>query len=77
MRRLAPLAFVLLCACGQGREDPGPGAVTADEARALDEATEMLKQRRLSPEQLRNVPAVDTAPVKSNEAQRVELDAGR
>lgn len=42
----------LLAACGQGENDPGPGGVTVGEARALDEAAEMLEERRLPPEAL-------------------------
>ena len=69
--------IALLAACGQGQNDPGPGAVTVGEARALDEAAEMLEERRLSPEDLRDVPAVDTAPGQSAEAQGAGGDAGR
>lgn len=42
---LLPLA--LLAACGPGENDPGPGGVTAGEARALDDAAAMLEERRL------------------------------
>ena len=77
MQRLAPLAVVLLCACGQGRDDSGPGGVTVDEARALDDAAQMLEERRLSPAQLRNVPSVDTAPVQGKNAQGAHEDAAR
>jgi hypothetical protein len=62
MRLPASLLCVLLAACGQGENEPGPGAVTVGEARALDEAAEMLEERRLSPEDLRNPPAGDTPP---------------
>ena len=41
------LALSLLAACGQGDNAPGPGGVTVGEARALDEAAEMIEQRRL------------------------------
>ena len=52
MRKLVPLA--LLAALGAcGGSDSGPGGVTANEARALDEAAEMLEQRRLPEETLR------------------------
>lgn len=34
-----------LTACGPQEEDPGPGGVTVGEARALDEAAEMLDSR--------------------------------
>jgi hypothetical protein len=39
-------AALLLGACGGGDNDPGPGGVTVGEARALDEAAEMLDARR-------------------------------
>ena len=49
---LAPLATlvigtVLVSACGPSDNDPGPGGVTVSEARALDEAAEMIEQRRI------------------------------
>jgi hypothetical protein len=37
---------VALAGCGNDN-DPGPGGVTVGEARALDEAAEMLEQQRL------------------------------
>jgi len=54
MRRALPLALALACAlaaCGseQARE---AGAVSPGEAKALDEAAEMLDARRLPPEAL-------------------------
>jgi hypothetical protein len=52
MRFLAFLAPTLLAGCGPNDGDPGPGGVTVGEARALDEAAEMLEQRRLPPEAL-------------------------
>ena len=45
-------AFLLLTGCGSGDNDPGPGGVTVGEARALDEAAEMLDEQRLPPEAL-------------------------
>jgi len=39
--------FLSLTACGPADTDPGPGGVTVGEARALDEAAEMLEERRL------------------------------
>lgn len=45
--RAALLAVLLLAGCGQNDNDPGPGGVTVGEARALDEAAEMLEQQRL------------------------------
>jgi hypothetical protein len=77
VRRLVPVALVLLCACGQDKSDPGPGPATADEASALGEAAEMLGERRLSPGQLHKAPDVDTAPAQGKDAQGVQGDAGR
>jgi len=44
MKRLLLLssAALLLAGCGRADDDPGVGAVTAGEARALNEAAEML-----------------------------------
>lgn len=35
----------LLCGCGKGENEPGPGGVTVGEARALDEAAEMIESQ--------------------------------
>lgn len=51
MMRLAFLVPLLaLAACEPADNEPGPGGVTVGEAKALDEAAEMLEQRRLPPE---------------------------
>ncbi len=42
-------AVLLLSACGSGNGDAGPGGVTENEAEALDEAAEMIEQRRAQP----------------------------
>ncbi len=44
---IAFAACALLCACGESDTDPGPGGVSVGEARALDQAAEMLDQQRL------------------------------
>ncbi|MGV2494847.1 hypothetical protein [Pelagerythrobacter aerophilus] len=52
MTRFAFLAFplpLLLAACEPADNEPGPGGVTVGEAKALDEAAEMLDQQRLPP----------------------------
>jgi len=49
---LPVLLVVLLAGCGPGDTDPGPGGVTVGEARALDEAAEMLDEQRLPQEAL-------------------------
>ncbi|MBM3594430.1 MAG: hypothetical protein FJX31_01220 [Alphaproteobacteria bacterium] len=76
MPRLAPLALLLLSACGQDGNHPAPGPVTQDEARAIVEAEEMLEERRLSLEQLRNVPALDRAPAQDKDGRGAQEDAG-
>lgn len=45
---LTALSFGL-AACGPAENDPGPGGVTVGEARALDEAAEMLDERQANP----------------------------
>lgn len=42
----ALVSGLVLSACGSGGAD-GPGSVSVDEAKALDEAAEMLEERRL------------------------------
>jgi hypothetical protein len=39
------LPFMLLSACGPADGDPGPGGVTAGDAKALDEAAQKLDER--------------------------------
>jgi len=46
----ALLPALLLAGCGSSDNDPGPGGVTVGEARALDEAAEMLDEQRLPAE---------------------------
>ena len=60
--RLAPALLLLLAACGSNDNDPGPGGVSVGEAKALDEAAEMLEKQRINPE---DVPQ----PAKSATAQ--------
>lgn len=40
------LSLAVLAGCGPNPSDPGPGGVTVSEAEALDDAAEMLEQRR-------------------------------
>jgi hypothetical protein len=57
-RQLSALpVLALLAACGPSDTDPGKGGVTVAEERALDEAAEMLEQRRLPPEALETAAA--------------------
>jgi hypothetical protein len=52
-----------LVACGPAQNDPGPGRVTVGEAKALDEAAEMLDERNLPPESIENS---ETVPAETN-----------
>ena len=67
-RLIAPLLLFALAACGQDA-DPGPGAVTADEERALDEAAEMIEAQRLPADMLR-MPAPATEAASAAPASR-------
>lgn len=44
---LPAAALFLLTACGSADNEPGPGGVSVGEARALDEAAEMVEAKRL------------------------------
>lgn len=67
---LALLALTaLLAACGPSDNDPGPGGVTVGEARALDEAAEMIEERR--------IPADVLAEQDDAEQRMDEADTGR
>lgn len=71
MRCLLPISLIaLLAACGPNETDPGKGGVTVAEERALDEAAEMLEQRRLPPE------ALETASPAGEEGEPAEQPAG-
>ncbi len=69
LRVLALPILALLAACGPADTDPGAGGVTVGEAKALDEAAEMLEQRRLPPEAL-----PETAPSASASATGTAAD---
>lgn len=43
---------LFLAGCGKADNEPGPGGVTVGEARALDEAAQMLDERRFTVEEL-------------------------
>lgn len=66
---ICALAAALLVSCGSGDDDPGPGGVTAGEARTLDEAAEMLDAQRL-PQETLDTPAPESAPTESARAER-------
>ena len=65
-------ATLLLAGCGPNDTDPGPGGVTVGEARALDEAAEMLDEQRVPAEALpppapEGSPAPEPAETPDNE----------
>jgi len=47
---LTALAALALTGCGKADNDAGPGGVSVGEAKALDEAAQMLEAQRLPPE---------------------------
>lgn len=49
--RAAAIALVIsaLAACGRSEDDLGPGDVSVSEAKALDEAAEMIEARKPPP----------------------------
>ena len=59
MRRhaIALVLAAMLAACGPGENDPGPGGVTEGEAKALDDAAEMLDEQRSPADGGARVPA--------------------
>ena len=62
MKKLSiTIALLALAACGKSDNDPGPGGVSIGEARALDEAAEMIEQRRLPSEAVAGPSAAPTA----------------
>ncbi|MEC7398715.1 MAG: hypothetical protein VYD00_01690 [Pseudomonadota bacterium] len=72
---LALLAITaLLAACGPSDNDPGPGGVTVGEARALDEAAEMIEERRIPADVLAEQ---DGAEQGGAEQRMDEADTGR
>jgi hypothetical protein len=50
---LLTVALLVLAACGESDTDPGPGGVTVGEAKALDEAAEMIEARQLPEDALK------------------------
>jgi hypothetical protein len=68
MRIIALAPFALLTACGPSASDPGPGGVTVGEAKALDDAAEMLDHRRLPPDAVA-APSPAPSPASSGEAK--------
>lgn len=62
---LSLIALLALAACGKSDNAPGPGGVTLGEAKALDEAAEMIEKRQYpagSPETAAPATAATAAP---------------
>ena len=50
-RSLGLMAVLALAGCGTGDSQSGPGEVSMDEARSLDEAAAMIEEGRPPPEE--------------------------
>ncbi|WP_447750943.1 hypothetical protein [Sphingopyxis fribergensis] len=62
IRTGAALALLILSGgCSRTDNEPGPGGVTVSEAKALDDAAEMLESRDRAPDIQAAQPAGDTA----------------
>ncbi len=59
----AALLLEALAGCAKQDNEPGPGGVTVGEARALDDAAQMIEAQRL-PAQAVPSPAVSAVPAK-------------
>ena len=64
----------ILAACGPSDNDPGPGGVTVGEARALDEAAQMIEERRIPADVLAEQ---DEAEQDGADQRTDEADTGR
>lgn len=60
MKHLALVPLLFLAACGSSND--APGGVTAGEAKALDEAAEMLEAKQLNPSAIPPAPRGEPAP---------------
>ena len=61
-----PVAMALV-ACGAADNDPGPGGVTVGEARALDEAADMLDSRNIENPEVLEPPKPGNAEVSDSQ----------
>ena len=71
---LLAIGTVPVTACSPSDNDPGPGGVTVGEARALDEAAEMIEERRIPADVLAEQ---DGAEQGGAEQRMDEADTGR
>lgn len=72
MRAALPVlagAALALAGCGKADTAPGPGGVTVGEARALDDAAQMIEDRRLDPAALPTPAAQSGAAQKPSESK--------
>lgn len=67
---LTALAALSLAGCGNTDSAASPGGVSAGEAKALDEAAEMLDAQRLPPEATAPAPAATAQPSQSAPAKQ-------
>lgn len=70
MKRLIPFALLALAACSKADNDAGPGGVSMGEARALDDAAEMVETNRVPDDALR-------PPLAPASAQPQQQDAAK
>ena len=66
---------VLLCGCDSNSNEAGPGGVSVGEAKALDEAAEMIEARRL-PTQALPQTAGDNVPLPPAKPENIENEGG-
>ena len=64
---ILPLALLALAACSKQDNAPGPGGVSLGEAKALDEAAEMVEGQRLPADQVQ-APAAEAAAQSTGKA---------
>ncbi len=75
MKKLMTLALpitLLIAGCGAEDNEPGPGGVSVGEAKALDEAAEMIEARRPEPGVIPEPAAPAAAPVATPATAHVQ-----
>ena len=69
---LFPIVLLALAGCSKADNEPGPGGVSMGEARALDEAAEMIEAQRLPDHLIKppaSAPAASAAPTEKAAGQ--------